>query len=89
MQDDMRLSVFAEKKDRQLVYLPEKCIGCGTCVQACPKGNLAVGAVGVIARGLLDAYFLEMKASEDCIVCGICAKKGFNKYLTPNKIVFG
>jgi len=74
MQDDMRLSVFAEKKDRQLVYLPEKCIGCGTCVQACPKGNLAVGAVGVIARGLLDAYFLEMKASEDCIVCGICAK---------------
>ncbi len=29
MQDDIRLSVFAEKKDKQLVYLPEKCIGCG------------------------------------------------------------
>ena len=74
MQDDMRLSVFSEKKDRQLVYKPEKCIGCGTCVQACPKGILAVGAVGAIARGLLDADFLEMKESEDCIVCGICAK---------------
>jgi 4Fe-4S ferredoxin len=73
MQDDTRLSVFSEKKDKQLVYLPEKCIGCGTCVQVCPKGNLAVGAVGVIARGLLDADFLEMKG-EECIVCGICAR---------------
>ena len=74
MQDDIRLSVFAEKKDKQLIYKPEKCIGCGTCVQACPKGNLAIGAVGAIARGLLDADFLEMKESEECIVCGICAK---------------
>ncbi len=74
MQDDMRLSVFAEKKDKQLIYLPEKCIGCGTCVQACPKGNLAVGAVGAIARCLLDADFLEIKESETCLVCGICAK---------------
>lgn len=70
----MRLSVFSEKKDRQLVYQPEKCIGCGTCVQACPKGTLSIGAVGAVARGLLDAYFLEMAKSEDCLVCGICAK---------------
>jgi 4Fe-4S ferredoxin len=74
MQDDMRLSVFAEKKDKQLIYKPEKCIGCGTCVQACPKGNLAIGAVGAVARGLLDADFLEIKEREECIVCGICAK---------------
>ncbi len=73
MQDDRRLSVFSEKKDKQLVYLPEKCIGCGTCVQACPKGSLAIGAVGAVARGLLDADFLETKG-EDCIVCGICAR---------------
>lgn len=74
MQDDMRLSVFSEKKDKQLVYKPEKCIGCGTCVQSCPKGNLAVGAVGAVTRGLLDADFLEMKEGEDCLVCGICAR---------------
>ena len=72
MQDEMRLSVFSEKKDRQLVYKPEKCIGCGTCVQSCPKGNLSVGAVGAVTRGLLDADFLEMKEAEDCLVCGIC-----------------
>ena len=70
----MRLSVFSEKKDRQLVYQPEKCIGCGTCVHAGPLGTLSIGAVGAVARGLLDAYFLEMAKSEDCLVCGICAK---------------
>lgn len=74
MQNDKRLAVFAEKKDKQLIYSPEKCIGCGTCVQACPKDNIAIGAVGAITRGLLDADFLEIKDSEKCIVCGICAK---------------
>ncbi len=74
MEDNMLLPVFAEKKDKQLIYSPEKCIGCGTCVQACPKGNLTVGAVGAITRGLFNADFLEMRESEECIVCGICAK---------------
>jgi 4Fe-4S ferredoxin len=74
MQEDMRLSVFAEKKGKQLVYYPEICIGCGTCVQACPKGNLAIGAVGAVVRGVVDADFLEIKKSEECIACGICAK---------------
>jgi 4Fe-4S ferredoxin len=74
MQDEMRLSVFSEKKDKQLVYLPEKCIGCGTCVQACPKGVISVGSVGAIARGFLDADFVEMTEKENCIVCGICAR---------------
>jgi len=74
MQKDMQLPVFAEKKGKQLIYYPEKCIGCGTCVQACPKGILAIGAVGAVVRGLLDADFLEMTESEACIACGICAK---------------
>lgn len=74
MQKEIQVSVFSEKKDKQLVYKPEKCIGCGTCVQSCPKGNLSIGSVGAVTRGLLDADFLEMKESEDCLVCGICAK---------------
>jgi len=36
MQEDMRLSVFSEKKDRQLVYKPEKCIGCGDLCAGMP-----------------------------------------------------
>ena len=68
------ICIFSEKKDKKLLYSPEKCIGCGTCVQACPKGNLAIGAIGAITRGLLDANFLEIKESEACLVCGICAK---------------
>lgn len=73
MQNEMQAAVFSEKKDKQLVYLPEKCIGCGTCVQACPKGVLAVGAAGAVARGLLDENYLEMQ-DEGCLVCGLCAK---------------
>ncbi|MDD3043176.1 MAG: 4Fe-4S binding protein [Methanosarcinaceae archaeon] len=73
MQKETQEAVFSEKKDKQLVYLPEKCIGCGTCVQVCPKGVLSVGAVGAIARGLFDGAFLEI-IGEECLVCGLCAK---------------
>ncbi|WP_292462683.1 4Fe-4S binding protein [Methanolobus sp.] len=65
--------VFGVKDDKQLVYIPEKCIGCGTCVMACPKGSLVIGSVGAVARGLIDKDFLENR-SELCILCGICAK---------------
>ncbi|WP_321428703.1 4Fe-4S binding protein [uncultured Methanolobus sp.] len=65
--------VFGVKDDKQLEYTPEKCIGCGTCVMACPKGSLVLGSVGAVARGLIDKDFLENQ-TELCIVCGICAK---------------
>lgn len=73
MQKEIQEAVFSEKKDKQLVYLPEKCIGCGTCIQACPKGVLTIGAVGAVARDLFEGPFLEMKG-ENCLVCGLCAK---------------
>src|ERR1035437_5764313 len=73
MKEWERFSVFSGKKNRQLIYIPEKCIGCGTCVQACPKSGLSIGAVGAVVRKLLDANFLERKGA-NCLICGICAR---------------
>jgi len=69
----MRELVFDSKEDKSQIYLPEKCIGCGTCVAACPKGSLVIGSVGAVARGLIDKDFIEKKKGE-CTLCAICAK---------------
>ena len=57
----MREVLLESREDRQHVYLPEKCIGCGTCVQICPKGELVIGSVGAVARGLIDKDFIEKR----------------------------
>ncbi|HWQ18754.1 MAG TPA: 4Fe-4S dicluster domain-containing protein, partial [Methanotrichaceae archaeon] len=69
----MRELVFDSKEDKSQIYLPEKCIGCGTCVAACPKGSLIIGSVGAVARGLIDKDFIEKRKGE-CTLCAICAK---------------
>jgi 4Fe-4S ferredoxin len=71
--NNMNESVFQTKDDKQLVYIPDKCIGCGTCVMACPKESLVIGSVGAIARGLIDRDFLENNR-DTCNVCGMCTK---------------
>ena len=55
-------------------YLPDKCIGCGTCVQVCPKGELIIGSVGAVARGLIDKDFIEKRKSGACAFCTLCAR---------------
>ena len=65
--------IFQTKDDKQLVYVPEKCIGCGTCILTCPKDSLVIGSVGAVARGLVDQDFLE-SVPDTCIVCAMCAK---------------
>jgi len=61
------------REDKSHIYFPEKCIGCATCVAACPKGELVIGSVGAVARGLIDKDFIE-KLSDACVFCGMCAK---------------
>ncbi|KUK44650.1 MAG: Molybdenum formylmethanofuran dehydrogenase, subunit F [Methanothrix harundinacea] len=61
------------REDKSHLYFPDKCIGCATCVAACPKGELVIGSVGAVARGLIDKDFIE-KRCQACVFCGMCAK---------------
>ncbi|MBI9070111.1 MAG: glycyl-radical enzyme activating protein [Melioribacteraceae bacterium] len=49
-------------KDIQKMYSADKCIGCGTCVDECPKTALTLTERGIITN------------SELCNMCGICAE---------------
>jgi 4Fe-4S ferredoxin len=69
----MREVILDSKDDRTQVYIPERCIGCGTCVQVCPKGELVIGSVGAVARGLINKDYVE-KRHEACVFCGLCAR---------------
>jgi 4Fe-4S ferredoxin len=71
--DLMREVLLELREDKSHVYFPDKCIGCATCVAACPKGELVIGSVGAVARGLIDKDFIQ-KRSEACVFCGMCAK---------------
>jgi pyruvate formate lyase activating enzyme len=46
----------------QKLYSANKCIGCGTCVGACPEGAL-----------LLDAELGIITELDKCTLCGVCA----------------
>lgn len=70
----MREVLLESRDDRQHVYLPDRCIGCGSCVAVCPKGELVIGSVGAVARGLIDKDFIEKKASGACVLCAMCAR---------------
>ena len=70
----MREVLLESRDDKSQIYLPEKCIGCGTCVQVCPKGELIIGSVGAVVRGLIDKDFIEKRKSGACVFCSLCAR---------------
>ena len=49
-------------KQPQLIYTPQKCIGCGYCIEACLEGaHMRVKGRHVVDRGT-------------CVSCGVCAE---------------
>jgi heterodisulfide reductase subunit A-like polyferredoxin len=55
---------------RVAVVDPDKCVGCLTCVRACPYGVPQVTADFTGVGGIIGAEFIE---SAMCHGCGICA----------------
>ena len=51
------VSAFQEK-----MYAPNKCIGCGTCIEECPENALTLTAGGIVTD------------TESCTLCGKCAE---------------
>ena len=49
--------------------LKDRCKGCGLCVQACPKKNLALGN-----KFNASGYAYAKSVGQDCTGCAFCAE---------------
>ena len=53
-----------------LTFKTDKCKGCGLCVEACPKGVLALASVKINVKG---HHPVEAVNADACIGCAFCA----------------
>ena len=54
----------------KVTFKTDLCKGCGLCVNACPKGCLAIAEDKINNKGYSPAV---MVAEEKCIGCAFCA----------------
>ena len=54
----------------KVTFQTDLCKGCGLCVDACPKGCLAIDTTKINKKGYSPAV---MEAEEKCIGCAFCA----------------
>ncbi len=54
----------------KLYFDTDKCKGCSLCIDACPKGVLALADDQINKKGHHPAY---AKNEQDCIGCAFCA----------------
>ena len=54
----------------KVTFRTELCKGCGLCVNACPKGILAIDTTKINAKGYSPAFMTDQ---EKCIGCAFCA----------------
>ena len=54
----------------KVTFNTDLCKGCGLCVNACPKGCLAIAADQINKKGYSPAV---MKEADKCIACAFCA----------------
>ena len=51
------------RNGKDKLYTAKKCLGCGTCLKACPNGALTLAPEGIITD------------KQKCVLCGRCAEE--------------
>ena len=66
----------------KLTFRSDRCKGCGLCIDACPKGLLALDENTINPKGYHPAF---IKEQEKCIACAMCAMMCPDTVITVEK----